>query len=88
MVHVKVIEIKKNYYLLHNSNLCVWQTICEHFQEGDKIPSVDLYEDSPANKINIADLCANKKVALFAVPGKKSNKKIKRSSWWKLLENV
>lgn len=39
-------------------------------QEGDKVPSVDLFEDSPANKINIADLCANKKVALFAVPGK------------------
>lgn len=36
---------------------------------GDKIPSVDLYEDSPANKVNIADLCANKKVVLFAVPG-------------------
>lgn len=33
------------------------------------MPSVDLYEDSPANKINIADLCANKKVVLFAVPG-------------------
>ncbi|KAG5682520.1 hypothetical protein PVAND_011868 [Polypedilum vanderplanki] len=35
----------------------------------DKIPSVDLFEDSPANKINIADLCAGKKVVLFAVPG-------------------
>lgn len=39
-------------------------------QEGDKIPSIDLFEDSPANKINIADFCANKKVVLFAVPGK------------------
>lgn len=38
-------------------------------QEGDKIPSMDLFEDSPANKINIADLCAGKRVALFAVPG-------------------
>lgn len=38
-------------------------------QEGDKIPSVELFEDSPANKINIAELCAGKKVVLFAVPG-------------------
>jgi peroxiredoxin 5 len=38
-------------------------------QEGDKIPSADLFEDSPANKVNIADLCAGKKVILFAVPG-------------------
>ena len=39
------------------------------FQEGDKIPSVDLFEDSPANKVNISELCANKKVIIFAVPG-------------------
>ncbi|XP_053694834.1 peroxiredoxin-5, mitochondrial [Sabethes cyaneus] len=38
-------------------------------KEGDKIPSIDLYEDSPANKVNISDLCAGKKVILFAVPG-------------------
>lgn len=30
---------------------------------------MDLYEDSPANKVNIADLCSGKKVVLFAVPG-------------------
>lgn len=33
------------------------------------MPSIDLYEDSPANKVNIADFCANKKIVLFAVPG-------------------
>lgn len=38
-------------------------------KEGDKIPSIDLFEDSPANKVNMADLCAGKKVVLFAVPG-------------------
>lgn len=38
-------------------------------KEGDKLPSVDLYEDSPANKVNLGDLCAGKKVVLFAVPG-------------------
>ncbi|XP_017479730.1 PREDICTED: peroxiredoxin-5, mitochondrial [Rhagoletis zephyria] len=36
---------------------------------GDKLPSVDLFEDSPANKINTADLTSNKKVIIFAVPG-------------------
>lgn len=40
-----------------------------HIQEGDKIPSFDLFEDSPANKVNIAELCAGKKVVIFAVPG-------------------
>jgi len=38
-------------------------------KEGDKIPSFDLFEDSPANKVNIAELCAGKKVVIFAVPG-------------------
>lgn len=38
-------------------------------QEGDKIPSADLFEDSPANKVNIADLCSGKKVIVFGVPG-------------------
>lgn len=33
------------------------------------MPSVDLFEDSPANKVNLVDLCAGKKVILFAVPG-------------------
>ncbi|KAG8303091.1 Peroxiredoxin-5, mitochondrial [Homalodisca vitripennis] len=36
---------------------------------GDKIPSVDLYENTPATKVNIAKLCEGKKVVLFAVPG-------------------
>lgn len=36
---------------------------------GDKLPSADLFEDSPANKINIADLSANKKIVIFGVPG-------------------
>ncbi|CAG9129250.1 hypothetical protein JYU34_008412 [Plutella xylostella] len=36
---------------------------------GDTIPSIDLFEDSPANKVNIAELSSGKKVVLFAVPG-------------------
>ncbi|XP_067009738.1 peroxiredoxin-5, mitochondrial [Anabrus simplex] len=36
---------------------------------GEKIPSVDLFENNPTNKVNIAQLCAGKKVVIFAVPG-------------------
>lgn len=36
---------------------------------GDKIPSVDLYEDSPANKVNLVKEGAGKKIIVFAVPG-------------------
>jgi len=52
-----------------NSQRFIATTKMVQIKVGDKIPSVDLYEDSPANKINIADLCANKKVVLLAVPG-------------------
>lgn len=36
---------------------------------GDKIPSVDLYEDAPSNKVNAAELSSGKKVIIFGVPG-------------------
>lgn len=36
---------------------------------GDKLPSVDLYEDTPANKVNLAQASAGKKIIVFAVPG-------------------
>ncbi|XP_034943822.1 peroxiredoxin-5, mitochondrial [Chelonus insularis] len=36
---------------------------------GDKIPSVDLFEDSPSNKVNIRDLTSQKKLIIFGVPG-------------------
>ena len=36
---------------------------------GDMLPSMDLFEDSPANKVNTCELTAGKKVVLFAVPG-------------------
>ena len=38
-------------------------------QVGDELPSVDLYEETPANAVNTRDLCAGRKVLLFAVPG-------------------
>ncbi|KAK2191861.1 hypothetical protein NP493_44g12012 [Ridgeia piscesae] len=36
---------------------------------GDKLPPLTLFEGSPNDKVNIADLFANKKGVLFAVPG-------------------
>ncbi|XP_057656068.1 peroxiredoxin-5, mitochondrial [Diorhabda carinulata] len=36
---------------------------------GDSIPNIDLFEDSPTNKVNIAQLSSGKKVIIFAVPG-------------------
>lgn len=36
---------------------------------GDTIPSVDLFEDSPANKVNAQELSSNGKVVMFGVPG-------------------
>jgi 2-Cys peroxiredoxin 5 len=38
-------------------------------QAGDKLPSVELYENTPANKVNLSDLTKGKKVVIFAVPG-------------------
>lgn len=38
-------------------------------QAGDKLPSVELYENSPTNKVNLSDLTKGKKVVIFAVPG-------------------
>ncbi|KAF5301853.1 hypothetical protein FQR65_LT19180 [Abscondita terminalis] len=38
-------------------------------KEGDALPSVDLYEDTPANKVNINQLSTGKKIIIFAVPG-------------------
>ncbi|XP_076374883.1 peroxiredoxin 5 [Megalopta genalis] len=36
---------------------------------GDKLPTIDLFEDSPANKVNLAKIASGKKIVVFAVPG-------------------
>merc|ERR1712212_1455500 len=36
---------------------------------GDKVPSVILFENSPGNKVDLAELCSGKKVVIFGVPG-------------------
>lgn len=36
---------------------------------GDKLPTVDLFEDTPANKVNLAKIATGKKIVIFAVPG-------------------
>jgi peroxiredoxin len=38
-------------------------------QSGDKLPSVDLYENTPTAKVNIAELTTGKKVIIIGVPG-------------------
>jgi 2-Cys peroxiredoxin 5 len=38
-------------------------------QAGDKLPNVELYENSPTNKVSLSDLTKGKKVVIFAVPG-------------------
>ncbi|XP_064094312.1 LOW QUALITY PROTEIN: peroxiredoxin-5, mitochondrial-like [Macrobrachium nipponense] len=36
---------------------------------GDEIPSVDVYEETPANAVNLRDVSAGRKILIFAVPG-------------------
>jgi len=36
---------------------------------GEKLPSVDLYEGTPGNKVNIGEMVKGKKVVIFGVPG-------------------
>ena len=36
---------------------------------GDSIPSVDLFEGAPNNKVNLADVCQEGKFIIFGVPG-------------------
>jgi 2-Cys peroxiredoxin 5 len=38
-------------------------------QVGDQIPSIEVSTGTPGNKVNMAELCAGKKVVLLAVPG-------------------
>ena len=39
------------------------------FQVGDKLPSIEVNENNPGEKVNVADLFKGKKGVLFAVPG-------------------
>ena len=38
-------------------------------QVGDKLPSIEVNENNPGEKVNIADLFKGKRGVLFAVPG-------------------
>ena len=38
-------------------------------QPGDKLPAITVFEGTPTNKVNIAELFAGKKGIIFAVPG-------------------
>lgn len=39
------------------------------FKVGDKLPSVDLFENTPADMVNLAETTAQKKIIVFGVPG-------------------
>jgi len=36
---------------------------------GDNLPSVDLFENTPTEKVNLADAARSKKIIVFGVPG-------------------
>ena len=38
-------------------------------QVGDAVPNVDLFEGTPGDKVNLADVCKEGKVVIFGVPG-------------------
>ena len=52
-----------------------------YFQPGDKVPSVELFENTPKEKVNLAELFAGKKGVLFAVPGAFTPGCSKVSTW-------
>lgn len=39
------------------------------FKVGDKLPSVDLFENTPTDKVNLAQAATGKKIIIFGVPG-------------------
>ncbi|KAL9873327.1 peroxiredoxin-5, mitochondrial-like [Glossina fuscipes fuscipes] len=51
------------------ANRDYWIPSITFFKVGDRLPSVDLFEGSPRNKINIRELTAGQKVIIFGVPG-------------------
>lgn len=41
----------------------------DFFQVGDKLPSLELTEGNPGNKVNISSVAKGKKIVIFGVPG-------------------
>ena len=56
-------------FFTFTSSCSILLVICFCFQVGDEIPSVDLFEETPANAVNVRELSAGRKVLVFAVPG-------------------
>nr|CAH0104469.1 unnamed protein product [Daphnia galeata] len=67
----KVLESRLglNFTLFGRKNLHFASIFNMPIKSGDKLPSVDLYENTPATKVNIAEMTAGKKVIIFGVPG-------------------
>lgn len=45
------------------------EVLTKLFKVGDPLPNVELFEDAPNNKVNIADMVKGKRVVIFGVPG-------------------
>ncbi|KAL3267574.1 hypothetical protein HHI36_011692 [Cryptolaemus montrouzieri] len=52
-----------------NKNSLVQLSALMSVKVGDSVPAVDLFEDNPTNKVNLAELAKGKKIIMFAVPG-------------------
>ncbi|KAB0799896.1 hypothetical protein PPYR_07776 [Photinus pyralis] len=59
----EVISVSRKRFL--QTSTCLKMPI----KEGDSLPNIDLFEESPANKVNLNELSSGKKIIIFAVPG-------------------
>ncbi|KAJ9580537.1 hypothetical protein L9F63_024303 [Diploptera punctata] len=60
-----ILGVRNNILLQRN----IFTTSFNMVKEGDKVPNVELYENNPTTKVNLANLTKGKKVVVFAVPG-------------------
>ncbi|XP_069675192.1 peroxiredoxin-5, mitochondrial [Periplaneta americana] len=47
----------------------IFTSVSKMVKTGDSVPSVELYENNPTTKVNLAELTKGKKAVIFAVPG-------------------
>merc|ERR1711963_738972 len=61
----------RNSYLRQNSIKSIHSSSLKMapVQVGDAVPSVDLFEGAPDQKVNLAEVCKEGKVVIFGVPG-------------------
>ena len=64
-----MLALSRKIFVGQARSLTTSATLRMPIKEGEKLPSVDLCEGSPGDKVNVAELFAGKKGILFAVPG-------------------